>query len=287
MSFMSGAQVADALRQAGHMVLERDLTPADLSALDDFADWPGDAIFPVLHGPWGEGGGLQRLLDDRSLPYVGSRAAAAALCIDKARTKRVLVQHGLPTPPFEQLGPDEAPTLPLPLVVKALCEGSSFEMAICHDAAQLDAAMADLFQRHEQLLFEQFVAGKELTVGVLGPPGAPCQALPPIQIVPAVTYYDYDAKYNREDTQYLFDIDLPGPVRDQLVAQALQAHAVTGCRHLSRVDFIADADDRLWILELNTLPGCTAHSLLPKAAAQAGIAMPQLVDRLVHWAAAE
>ena len=286
-SLMSGSEVAGALRQAGHDVVEFDISPSDLAALDWFAQWPGDVVFPVFHGPWGEGGGLQRILDERRLPYVGSRTIAAELCMDKFQAKQVLVRHGLPTPAYEKLGRGDTPSLAPPLVIKALCEGSSFEMAICRDAGEVADAAADLFQRHQQLLFEQFVAGLELTVGVIGPPGAPGEALPPIQIVPAVSFYDYEAKYDRDDTQYLFDIDLPRPVLDDLVDQALRAHEALGCRHLSRVDFIADADRRLWILELNTLPGFTAHSLLPKAAAKAGISMPRLVDRLVRWAAAE
>ena len=172
-------------------------------------------------------------------------------------------------------------------MVKALCEGSSFEMAICHHADQMAAAADDLFDRHEHLLFEKFVAGKELTVGVIGAEGEPAHALPAIHIIPAVSYYDYEAKYDRDDTRYLFDIDLPQPVLDQLARDALLAYELVGCRHVGRVDFIADDANRLWLLEINTLPGCTSHSLLPKAAAHAGISMPQLVDRLARWAAAE
>ena len=286
-SLMSGSEVAGALRQAGHDVVEFDISPSDLTALDHFVDWPGDVVFPVLHGPWGEGGGVQTMLDQRRLPYVGSRAAAAGLCIDKYETKRVWVDRGLPTPAFEKLARDDTPTLEPPLVVKALCEGSSFELAICHDSTQVEAAANNLFDRHEHLLFEKFVAGKELTVGVIGAEGEPAQALPPIHIVPAASYYDYEAKYTRDDTAYLFDIDLPQCVLDQLAGDALLAYESVGCRHLGRVDFIADADNRLWLLEINTLPGCTSHSLLPKAAAHAGIPMPQLVDRLSRWAAAE
>ena len=286
-SFMSGHEVAGALRQAGHEVVEFDINPSDLEALVWFAEWSGDVVFPVLHGPWGEGGGLQQILDERRLPYVGSRTQAARKGMDKYETKQTLVQRGLPTPAFEKLTRDDQSALEPPVVVKAIREGSSFDLAICHDASAVDTDVADLFQRHEHLLFEKFVAGIELTVGVIGAVGEPAVALPPIQIVPATDYYDYEAKYNRDDTQYLFDIDLPSKVLAELAEQALLVHEAVGCRHLSRVDFIADEAERLWVLEINTLPGFTRHSLLPKAAQQAGISMESLVDRLVQWAAAE
>ena len=286
-SFMSGQEVAGALRQAGHDVVEFDINPSDLEALDWFVGWPGDVIFPVFHGPWGEGGGLQQILDERRLPYVGSRTQAARKGMDKCQTKQVLVENKLPTPAFEKLARNEQSAIEPPVVVKAICEGSSFELAICHDASDVEIAAADLFQRHEHLLFEEFVAGRELTVGVIGAVGEPALALPPIQIVPATSYYDYEAKYSRDDTQYLFEIDLPSKVLAEVTAQALLVHEAVGCRHLSRVDFIADEAERLWVLEINTLPGFTRHSLLPKAAWQAGISMEELVDRLVQWATAE
>lgn len=284
-SLLSGANIAEALSQTGHDMRLCDILPDDLSALDQFEQWPGDVVFPILHGPWGEGGGLQRILDQRRLAYVGSRAAAAELCMDKYVAKMALQAHRLSTPRFERVSRSQRWSLPAPLVVKALREGSSIDLEICRDEAQVRTAAAKLFARHEQLLFEQFITGMELTVSVLGS-GAASTALPPIQIVPATAYYDYEAKYTRNDTQYLFDIPLPQKTLSLTRDLAVAAHRATGCRHLSRVDFIVDQRLQPWILEINTLPGFTSHSLLPKAAARAGMTMPQLTDRLVRMALA-
>ncbi len=286
-SMKSGAQVAAALREAGHDVREADIGPGDLAALDDFAAWPGDVVFPVLHGKWGEGGPLQEILDERRLPYVGCPAPAARLCIDKHRTKLVLEQHHIDTPAFELLAPGQPATLPPPVVVKVPEEGSSIGLAICHDQAARDHALYELRDLANKLLVEQFIPGAEVTVGVISSAdGKSITALPPIHIVPATSFYDYDAKYDRDDTQYRFDLPGGQPVIDTLQELALRAHKSLGCRHLSRVDFILDADHRPWCLEINTMPGFTTHSLLPMAARHAGLDMPALTDRLARLAAA-
>lgn len=283
---MSGGEIAAALEYAGHIVRTRDIRPEDLSALDEFNDWPGDVIFPALHGKWGEGGGLQHILDERGLPYVGTGGAAAELCMDKRRTKLALDADGLPTPPFEVLCVGEPCTLEPPVVVKPIDEGSSIDMAICHTAEQIHTARRDFRDRHTHLLVEKYIAGKELTVSILGgfPDGE--RALPVIEIVPATEFYDYEAKYTRDDTAYRFgaDIGLPDWVLEECQRLALAAHHELGARHLSRVDFMVDGQQQPWILELNTLPGFTTHSLLPMAARKAGIEMPQLVDQLVRLA---
>jgi D-alanine-D-alanine ligase len=286
-SFKSGAQVAAALREAGHQVREADIGPGDLSALDDFAAWPGDVVFPVLHGRWGEGGPLQEILDERQLPYVGCAAPAARLCIDKHRTKLVLEQHGLDTPAFELVTLGQTPTIAPPAVVKVPAEGSSIGLAICPDDAALTQALHELFNLAPKLLIEQFIPGAEVTVGVISEAdGRGITALPPIHIVPAVSYYDYDAKYDRDDTQYRFELPGGQPVIDTLQQLAVRAHKSLGCRHLSRVDFILDAAPRPWCLEINTMPGFTTHSLLPMAAKHAGLDMPALTDRLARLGAA-
>jgi len=278
-SFESGKHVAIALRNAGHRVTEADILPDDLTALDAFEAATGDVIFPVLHGPWGEGGPLQRILDERNLCYVGSRCAAASLCIDKNLTKQKLIEHHLPTPPSAIVRRGETSPLKPPVVVKAINEGSSFDLAICRDEQAVSDALARLHDRHERLLVEQFIQGMEITVGILGN-----EALPPIRIVPATGFYDYEAKYTRDDTQYLFDTQLPESVLAAVAAHALAAHQLLGCRHLSRVDFMIDQQNQPWILELNTLPGFTTHSLLPKAAGQRGLDMTALTERLVRMA---
>lgn len=308
-SLQSGGQVAQALRDAGHTVYERDILPDDLSALDDAKRLGCQVVFPVLHGPWGEGGPLQNVLEASGLPFVGCREQAARLCMDKWATKQKLQDAGLPTADAELLSRGDKRTLPAPCVVKALDEGSSFALRICHSDEDADAAVAELFAEHDRLMVERFVAGKELTVGLIEtgdrwdgrparheshetlmtggtpiPPGIIIKPLPPIHIIPAAAFYDYEAKYTRDDTQYYFDIDLPSACLDAVSGAAKRAFEVLGCRHLARIDFIVDEQLNAYILESNTMPGFTSHSLVPKAAKHTGMTFPDLCDHLVRLA---
>ena len=284
-SLISGQQVSAALENAGHLVRQRDITPDNLTALEEFVAWSGDVIFIALHGSWGEGGGLQSILDLRKLPYFGCQSAAADLCMDKYRTKRTLENAGLPTPAYEVIVPGGDVTLEAPLVLKPLREGSSIDIAICMTPDQAHTQARELLQRHDRLLVEQFVAGLELTCGVIGDPLTDRDMpLPPVMIQPATAFYDYQAKYLRDDTQYRFDIPLPVTTLALVQQLALRAHQVCGCRHLSRVDFLVDRENQPWILEINTIPGFTSHSLIPKAAAHVGIGFTQLCDRLARLA---
>lgn len=288
-SLKSGRCVAHALRQAGHEVVTRDISPSGepgLAALDEFAIEKFDVIFPALHGGWGEGGGLQKILDQRQVAYVGSGAVAAALCMDKNKSKLVFAENNLPTAPFELLNGTSNITITAPAVVKPAKEGSSISLSICQSNNEIKQACDKLSSEYDGVLIEKYIAGRELTVGVLEGLGADpnAAALPVIEIVPAVQYYDYDAKYQSQETRYHFDIDLPGFVLEQVKQIALKAHKLTGAGHLSRCDFLVDNDNRPWILEINTMPGFTDHSLVPMAAQHAGMNMAQLTDHLVRLA---
>ncbi len=280
-SLMSGGTVTESLKSLGHNVVQRDILPTDLSALDEFAAWPGDVIFPMLHGSWGEGGALQTILESRNLPYVGCRAGAASLCMNKTRTKDTLVKSGLPTPRYQSFKAGDRLDFGPPMVIKAPCEGSSIDLFICKTQDQVDKARAELEPRHTDLLAEQFIKGKEITIGVIDI-GAGFQALPPIHIIPATDFYDYEAKYTRDDTQYLFDIDVPAPILSQMQDITVRVARSLGLRHMSRVDFIVDEQNRPWILEVNTIPGHTSHSLLPKAARQAGIPLEVMLNHFAQ-----
>lgn len=286
-SLHSGESVAAALETAGHDVRIANLTPGDERALDQFQQWQGDCIFPALHGRWGEGGGAQTLMENRGLRYVGSTPLIAELCMDKHRSKLVVQDHNIPTPPWHILAPGEACPLEPPVVVKPIDEGSSIELTICLDEQTRDHAIHELAQHHPRVLVERYIAGREMTVGILAhePPAAGYEVLPIIEIVPKTAFYDYQAKYLRDDTEYRFDINhVPVESLHAMRDHARAAHSALAARHLSRVDFILDHQGTPWFLEVNTMPGFTDHSLLPKAAAKSGLTMPQLCDRLVRLA---
>lgn len=284
-SLASAAGVAGALREAGHGVESVTIdapTAADLRAM------PGDVVFPVLHGSFGEGGPLQDLLERDGRPYVGSRACAARLSMDKLATKQAAARLGIDTPASAVMNPGDAVSpLPLPVVVKPVHEGSSVGLMMCH-------AEQDWVRAHERVrsgafdgrvfMVEQLIEGRELTVGLLADETGALRALPLVEIVPAGGVYDYEAKYTRGDTVYVVGPDLPGGAADGLADAALWLAARLGVRHLCRVDFMLDEAGRGWLLEVNTMPGFTPTSLLPKAAASEGIDMPALVSGLVRTA---
>lgn len=282
-SIKSGNSIAAALNQAGHEALLCDLTPSDTAALDRFFAESFDAIFPALHGPWGEGGGMQALLDQHQIPYVGCQPAAAKLAMDKAASKELFTQAGLQAPSSTIATRENlADTFTCPCVVKPVDEGSSIHLSICANDDEVRAALTQSFQDHDRMIVESYITGREFTVGVLGT-GDGAEPLPPVEIRPAEGEYDYDAKYLRDDTDYLFKTVAPA-ITTKLQAAALTAHKLLGCRDLSRSDFILTDTGDAFILETNTLPGFTDHSLLPKSAAHAGLPLPALCDKLVRWA---
>lgn len=286
-SLKSAAGVAAGLREAGHPVHEATIGEA---TLEELAALPGEVIFPVLHGAWGEGGALQDLLEALGRPFVGCRAPAARLAMDKVATKLAAAGVGVATAPGAVLNrADRACPLPLPVVVKPVHEGSSVGLMMCHGEQDWDRAHGRVRSGEfgeRVFLVESMIRGRELTVGVLGGEGD-LRALPMIEIAPASGVYDYEAKYARGDTRYLVGPDLPGGVAEEVSASALKVARAIGVRHLCRVDFLLDGSGRAWMLEVNTMPGFTATSLLPKAAAHAGVPMSGLVSRLVMMAKAE
>lgn len=282
-SLSSAAGVAAAIRESGrYEVVEKTidrLTLAQLRAL------PGDVIFPVLHGSFGEGGPLQDLLEPSGRPYVGSGPAAARLAMDKMATKLTAARIGIPTADACVLNlKDEACPLPLPVVVKPVHDGSSVGLHMVRKAEQWPAVRRglaeDVRSRPDRVyMVERLIPGKELTVGVIDG-----RALPTIHIQPADGPYDYEAKYHRDDTQYLLDPALPPGVDASIKAHSVALCAAVGVRHVARVDYLLDEAGAPWLLELNTMPGFTSHSLVPKASAHAGQAMPALCAGLVDLA---
>lgn len=258
---------------------------------------PGEVIFPYLHGPWGEGGPLQDVLEADGRPFVGSNARASRWAMDKLATKAAALELGIATPPVWVLNPRDAvcPTR-LPVVVKPVHEGSTIGLHVCTSHAQYAAAVEAI--RAEQAaaaggrgpvrtyMVEPKVGGdrraRELTVGLIDG-----EALPPIEILPKDGLYDYEAKYTRDDTEYLVGAqipDLPESVVKKISKATSRLAKAIGVRHIARADFMLDGEGVAWLLEINTTPGFTDHSLVPKAAAYAGVSMPELCARLVGLA---
>jgi D-alanine-D-alanine ligase len=279
-SLVSGKAVAQGLRDAGHAVSEVDVRPETLDAALAKA---ADVVFPVLHGTWGEDGQLQAILEARGVAFVGSGSAASKLGMDKAATKMAWAKADLPTPAYELVTKANPVTsIAAPCAVKAVDSGSSVDVYICKSQADADAALKTLLEKYGRALVEQFIAGPELTVGLLEE-----RALAPIRIVPKVAFFDFEAKYKRSDTEHRFDTGLPAELVGRCQRLAEQANAVVGARDLARIDIMIDEKTHEpYLLEINTLPGFTPKSLLPEAAGQAGIGFAQLVDRLVKRAAA-
>jgi len=275
-SLVSGKSVIDGLLSMGHEVFASDVSPTDLSGLDH----PAEVIFPVLHGQFGESGELQEILEERNLAFVGSGSRASRLGMNKVNTKITWQEAGLPTPRWELID-NSSPTEKIfaPSVVKAVASGSSIDVYICRDLDEAKAAAAKLVNKYGTALVEQFIQGKELTVGIL-------EELPldPIRISTTRQFYDFEAKYKGNFTEYHFDLGLPDTIIQQVRELARRAHGTAGCRDLSRVDVMLDENNAPYLLEINTLPGFTPKSLLPKAAKHAGIEFGALVDRLVRRA---
>jgi D-alanine-D-alanine ligase len=278
-SLRSGAAVAEALTAAGYAVTILD-TIDNLAALRR-SPVKFDVVFPALHGKGGEDGTVQQQLDDLMVPYVGTGAAASALCFDKWRYKQFLADRNYPVTTGELVEAKSFAATSLqeqPFVLKPYDGGSSIDTFIVRNPA--DAPLEKIheaFERHNQLLIEPLVEGTEITVGVLGD-----EALTVIEIIPPTGgEFDYTNKYNGRTAELCPPEHVSEDAQARAQQLAAELHKVLGCKGFSRTDMIVGPDDSLTILETNTIPGMTDQSLFPKAAAAKGIDMPMLVDRLV------
>lgn len=283
-SLMSGKCVAAALATLGHRVTVADVSPSDLSALNR----PADIVFIALHGAFGEDGGIQAELEKKRIAFVGSGSVASALAMDKVRTKERLIAADLPTPRYDVVRAGQvASTIErwrLPIVIKPVASGSSVDTHLIRSTEDAFAsALSQVVRKYGVALVEELIDGPEITIGIVG-----TTVLPPIEIRTRRGFYDYQAKYIDDDTQYLFDIDLPANVLTRMSEQSRRAFDVVGCRGFGRVDWMVDRlTHEAYILEINTIPGFTTHSLLPKAAARAGLSFADLCQRIIELALAE
>lgn len=285
-SLKSGQAVTESLREAGYMVTPVVLERTEVPPLPQGTE----AVFIALHGGYGENGGVQADLDRLRMPYTGSGAQASRLAMDKVQTKRILVQQGVPTPRFEVLGPGvtRLTEIPLPVVVKPPCDGSTVGISRVTVSGEWRAAL-DEARRHTangEVLVETYIPGREWTVGVVGE-----QVLPVVEIRAPDGWYGFNAKYEfaakhvKGATEYCF----PEAATDRALLEVCQRHALrafqaVGCRGLGRVDFRVTPDGQPYALEINTIPGFTATSLLPKAASRAGIGFVALCTRIMEMA---
>ncbi len=284
-SIQTGSGVMRALQSLGYDAQSLDY---DRRFLDGIREISPDVVFIALHGPGGEDGHVQALLDFLGIPYQGSAVEASALAMDKHMTKKLLAAEGLPTAAWDlfDLSGGTLPLLPgsldLPLVIKPRYEGSSEGVTIVKTHEQWTSAMLTAAKTYSQIMAEEYIEGREITVPILGE-----EALPVIEIVPTTDdFYTFSAKYEQGASSHIVPAKIDEDLAARLQMLALSTHRLLGLRDYSRTDFIVSKEGRPQILEVNTLPGLTPTSLLPDACGAIGISYEALIDRLVGYAIA-
>lgn len=275
-SLKTGEGVFNALVGLGYTVQAIDWSPegTSLPALLEAANV--EVVWNALHGTYGEDGAVQGLLQCMGIACTGSGVLASALAMDKVASKRVFESHGIATPTWQIYDPKEAIRIPFPIVIKPANEGSSVGVSVVRNADQVEPALALAMQQGGTVLIEEYIEGHEVFVGVLGE-----DALGTIEVRTSKGFYDYEAKYLRDDTEYLIPAELPEALCEELSALALGAHHALGCASYSRVDIRVRENGEAFVLEVNTLPGMTGQSLMPKVAKYAGVDYPALCEQIL------
>lgn len=292
-SLRSGAAVSRALAGLGHEVMDIDVGP---EVIEQLAGLRGrvDAAFIVLHGRMGEDGTVQGLLELLGIPYTGSGVMASAMAINKHMTKHVFRANAIPVTDDVVVTASEVAALGLnkvaegvsldlgfPCMVKPNCEGSTVGAGKARNREELEKAIEEALEYDDLLLIERYIEGREMTVGLVG---AEPMVLPVLEVVASKGLYDYECKYTAGMTEYI----VPAPIREELARElqrlSLRAHLALDCEGFSRVDFMVDGEDRAYCLEVNTIPGMTELSLIPKAAAAAGVSFVRVVEMVLSTA---
>jgi len=277
-SLATGRGVSKALRSLGANVTEVDVKDANFSLPDSV-----DLAFLTIHGTFGEDGQIQKILEDRGVPYTGEGVKGSEVAFDKIQSKQHFDAGNVSTPQWEVIQEGTRPTISLPIVIKPPREGSTVGVHIIKRESQIDAAMADAVRFGRDILIEKFVSGRELTVGILGD-----QALPIIEIIPKGGFYDFTNKYpflNPQaggGAQHVCPAAIDAQKTTEIQELALKAHRALGLEVYSRVDVMLTEDGGMFVLEANTIPGMTEASLLPEAAGVAGISYPELCYRIIE-----
>lgn len=245
-----------------------------------------DIVFNALHGGEGEGGGVQKILDKENIKYTGSGPRSSKLVMNKHHSKSLMLENNLPTPPWLHIDTTKVNGVDFidakfgyPVVVKPNSEGSTIGVTIVKSSHELDRAMDLASEFGKYILVEKYIPGKEITVGILGE-----LTLPIIEILPSHEMYDYNCKYTSGMSKYICPADLSSEITEKISEASLQIAKLLGCKHYCRVDFRLDNRDNFYCLEVNTLPGMTSTSLVPKAAKVAGISFEQLIQRILEFA---
>jgi D-alanine-D-alanine ligase len=276
-SLATGRGVSKALRSLGAEVVEIDVRNEQFQLPADV-----DLAFITIHGTFGEDGQLQKILERRGVAYTGDGVTASEIAFDKIRTKQKFQEHGISTPAWEVIQPGQQPSIPLPIVVKAPRQGSTVGVVIVKNPDEIEPAINEAAKYGRELLIEKFVSGRELTIGVLGD-----QALPIIEIIPKGGFYDFTNKYPFLNPQagggaeHVCPANIGGKTTTEIQELALRAFQAAGLQVYARVDAILSENGQPFILEINTIPGMTEASLLPEAAAVAGIGYADLCARII------
>ncbi|MDH3981357.1 MAG: D-alanine--D-alanine ligase, partial [Kiritimatiellaceae bacterium] len=270
----SGAAIAQGLRDGGYDVVEIDIESRDFHISEGI-----EAVFIALHGQFGEDGEIQQQLTELGVPFTGSGAESSRVSFDKVLTRERLEAHGIPVPKGEVLKNSKDRTVSVPLVVKPPREGSSVGCHLVFEELEFDAAFADAARYSEDVLVEDYIPGRELTVGVVDG-----QVLSVVEIKPNTQWYDFEAKYVTGDTQYICPAELDENLKAELQTIALKTFHCLEAEGVGRVDFRLSPDNEPYVLELNAIPGFTATSLLPKAAKATGIGFSDLCCRIMELA---
>ena len=276
-SLASGNGVLEALRQEGFTAV----TPVIVDCERPEIPAGTELCYNMIHGTYGEDSGLQAYLEELGIPYTGAGSVTSRNCFDKVLTKKFFIAGNVPTPMSETIAPGEMPTLPVPCVIKPPCEGSSVGVHIVYEAAELPAAVADAAKYGKEILVEEYIKGKELTVAIFNG-----EALPVVHICPRSGFYDmnnkYPSLYGGVGSDYICPADITPEETAAVQAAAVAAYNALNVEVYGRVDVLLTDDGKPYVLEINTIPGMTSASLFPKAAAAAGISYGQLCTRIAE-----
>jgi len=277
-SLISGKFVFDSLISSGVDTISLDLKKDNINKIDEICP---DRVFIVLHGKGGEDGDIQRYLDNLSIPYTGSDSKSSEICMNKRVAKNILLENNIPTPFFKKINKNHTyenieNDFNHPFVIKPSSEGSSIGVHIVDNRKYYQKAINENKDISDDYIAEQYIAGKEYTVGILNN-----IALPSIKLIPPGKFYDYDAKYNSSEMQYICPSGLDRDMEDYIRKLSLKCFKVLNCKGWGRVDLIIDSKNKAWIIELNTVPGMTKHSLVPMAAKQNNISFDDLVLKIL------